>query len=76
LSDEYIPPTTTLPPVHGVPLLSGTLVSVVIGSGILIFMLRTLFDITMKGDPKKIIEYFIVLAVIVLTVLSLEALFA
>ena len=77
LSDEYpSPTTTTLPPVHGVPLLSGTLVGIVIGSGILIFMLRTLFDITMKGDPKKIIEYFIVLAVIVLTVLSLEVLFA
>jgi parallel beta-helix repeat protein len=77
LSDEYSPPTTTtLPPVHGVPLLSSTLVGIVIGSGIIIFMLRTLFDITMKGDPKKIIEYFIVLAVIVLTVLSLIALFA
>jgi parallel beta-helix repeat protein len=77
LSDEYSPPpTTTLPPVHGVPLLSSTLVGVVIGSGIIIFMLRTLFDITMKGDHKKVIEYFIVLAVIVLTVLSLIALFA
>jgi hypothetical protein len=77
LSDEYSPPTTTtLPPVHGVPLLSSTLVGVVIGFGIITFMLRTLFDITMKGDPKKIIEYFIVLAVIVLTVLSLIALFA
>jgi hypothetical protein len=76
LSDEYPPTTTTLPPVHGVPLLSSTLVGIVIGVGIITFMLRTLFDITMKGDPKKIIEYFIVLAVIVLTVLSLEVLFA
>jgi parallel beta-helix repeat protein len=73
LSDEYSPPTTTtLPPVHGVPLLSSTLVGVVIGFGIITFMLRTLFDIR---EPKKIIEYFIVLAVIVLTVLSLIALF-
>jgi hypothetical protein len=55
-----------------VPLLSSTLVGVVIGFGILTFMLRTLFDIR---EPKKIIEYFIVLAVIVLTVLSLIALF-
>jgi hypothetical protein len=67
------PPTTTLPPVHGVPLLSSTLVGIVIGVGILTFMLRTLFDIR---EPKKVIEYFIVLAVIVLTVLSLIALFA
>jgi parallel beta-helix repeat protein len=91
LSDEYPPPpttttttittttllptttTTTLPPVHGVPLLSGTLVGVVIGVGIITFMLRTLFDIR---EPKKVIEYFIVLAVIVLTVISLIALFA
>jgi regulator of extracellular matrix RemA (YlzA/DUF370 family) len=74
LSDEYSPPTTTtLPPVHGVPLLSSTLVGVVIGFGILTFMLRTLFDIR---EPKKVIEYFIVLAVIVLTVISLIALFA
>jgi hypothetical protein len=65
-------PTTTLPPVHGVPLLSSTLVGLVIGSGIIIFMLRTLFDIR---EPKKVIEYFIVLAVIVLTVISLIALF-
>jgi parallel beta-helix repeat protein len=70
LSNQYSPPT--LPPVHGVPLLSSTLVGLVIGSGIIIFMLRTLFDIR---DPKKVIEYFIVLAVIVLTVLSLIALF-
>jgi parallel beta-helix repeat protein len=67
---------SALPPVHGVPLLSSTLVGIVIGVGIITFMLRTLFDITMKGDPKKIIEYFIVLAVIVLTVLSLTVLFA
>jgi amino acid transporter len=73
LSDEYPPPTTTLPPVHGVPLLSSTLVGIVIGSGIIIFMLRTLFDIR---EPKKVIEYLIVLAIIVLTVLSLIALFA
>jgi parallel beta-helix repeat protein len=76
LSDEYSPPptttTTTLPPVHGVPLLSSTLVGVVIGFGIITFMLRTLFDIR---EPKKVIEYFIVLAVIVLTVLSLIVLF-
>jgi len=65
--------TTTLPPVHGVPLLSSTLVGVVIGFGIITFMLRMLFDIR---EPKKVIEYFIVLAVIVLTVLSLIALFA
>jgi parallel beta-helix repeat protein len=67
------PTTTTLPPVHGVPLLSSTLVGVVIGFGIITFMLRTLFDIR---EPKKLIEYFIVLAVIVLTVISLIALFA
>jgi parallel beta-helix repeat protein len=76
LSNQYSPPTTTtttLPPVHGVPLLSSTLVGVVIGFGIITFMLRTLFDIR---EPKKVIEYFIVLAVIVLTVLSLIALFA
>jgi len=65
--------TTTLPPVHGVPLLSSTLVGVVIGFGIITFMLRMLFDIR---EPKKVIEYFIVLAVIVLTVLSLIVLFA
>jgi parallel beta-helix repeat protein len=64
--------TTTLPPVHGVPLLSSTLVGIVIGFGILTFMLRTLFDIR---EPKKVIEYFIVLAVIVLTALSLIVLF-
>jgi parallel beta-helix repeat protein len=74
LSDEYPPPTTTtLPPVHDVPLLSSTLVGLVIGFGILTFMLRTLFDIR---EPKKVIEYFIVLAVIVLTVISLIVLFA
>jgi len=74
LSDEYTPPTTTtLPPVHGVPLLSSTLVGVVIGVGIITFMLRTLFDIR---EPKKVIEYFIVLVVIVLTVISIIALFA
>jgi phosphate/sulfate permease len=76
LSDEYSPPpttTTTLPPVHGVPLLSSTLVGAVIGFGIITFMLRTLFDIR---EPKKVIEYFIVLAVIVLTVIALIALFA
>jgi parallel beta-helix repeat protein len=75
LSDEYPPPptTTTLPPVHGVPLLSSTLVGMVIGFGIIIFMLRMLFDIR---EPKKVIEYFIVLAVIVLTVISLIVLFA
>jgi parallel beta-helix repeat protein len=77
LSDEYTPPptttTTTLPPVHGVPLLSSTLVGVVIGFGIITFMLRTLLDIR---EPKKVIEYFVVLAVIVLTVLSLIVLFA
>jgi hypothetical protein len=67
------PTTTTLPPVHGVPLLSSTLVGVVIGFGIITFMLRTLFDIR---EPKKVIEYFIALAVIVLTVISLIALFA
>jgi hypothetical protein len=61
------------PPVHGVPLLSSTLVGIVIGFGIIIFMLRMLFDIR---EPKKVIEYFIVLAVIVLTVISLIALFA
>jgi len=78
LSNQYLPSTTTtttLPPVHGVPLLSSTLVGTVIGVGIITFMLRTLFDITMKGDPKKIIEYFIVLAVIVLTVISIIVLF-
>jgi len=64
---------SALPPVHGVPLLSSTLVGIVIGFGIITFMLRTLFDIR---EPKKVIEYFIVLAVIVLTVLSLIALFA
>jgi len=75
LSNQYLPPTTTttLPPVHGVPLLSNTLVGVVIGFGIITFMLRTLFDIR---EPKKVIEYFIVLAVIVLTVIALIALFA
>jgi hypothetical protein len=61
------------PPVHGVPLLSSTLVGMVIGFGIIIFMLRTFFDIR---EPKKVIEYFIVLAVIVLTVISLIVLFA
>jgi parallel beta-helix repeat protein len=86
LSNEYSPPpttttttttlpttTTTLPPVHGVPLLSSTLVGIVIGFGIITFMLRTLFDIR---EPKKVIEYFIVLAVIVLTVITLITLFA
>jgi parallel beta-helix repeat protein len=74
LSDEYSPPpTTTLPPVHGVPLLSSTLVGVVIGFGIITFMLRTLFDIR---EPKRVIEYFIALAVIVLTVITLITLFA
>jgi parallel beta-helix repeat protein len=68
-----ITPTTTLPPIHGVPLLSSTLVGIVIGFGIITFMLRTLFDIR---EPKKVIEYFIVLAVIILTVISLIALFA
>ena len=65
--------TTTLPPVHGVPLLSSTLVGVVIGFGIITFMLRMLFDIR---EPKKVIEYIIVLVVIVLTVISIIALFA
>jgi parallel beta-helix repeat protein len=69
LSDEYVTP----PPVHGVPLLSSTLVGIVIGFGILTFMLRTLFDIR---EPKKVIEYFIALAVIVLTVIALIVLFA
>ena len=73
LSDEYSPPsTTTLPPVSGVPLLSRTLVGIAIGFGVLAFMLKTLFDIR---EPKKVVEYFIALAVIVLTVISLIVLF-
>jgi hypothetical protein len=62
---------TTL--VSGVPLLSRTLVGIAIGFGVLAFMLKTLFDIK---EPKKVIEYFIALAVIVLTVIALIVLFA
>jgi nitrous oxidase accessory protein NosD len=69
LSDEYVTP----PPVSGLPLLSRTLVGIAIGFGVLAFMLKTLFDIK---EPKKVVEYFIALAVIVLTVLSLIVLFA
>jgi len=71
LSDEYLP--TPLPPVHGIPLISRSLVGLVVGFGILAFMLRTLFDIK---EPKKIIEYFITLAIIVLSIISLIVLFA
>jgi parallel beta-helix repeat protein len=64
---------TVSAPVSGVPLLSRTLVGIAIGFGVLAFMLKTLFDIR---EPKKVVEYFIALAVIVLTVLSLIVLFA
>jgi hypothetical protein len=56
-----------------VPLLSRTLVGIAIGFGVLAFMLKTLFDIK---EPKKVVEYFIALAVIVLTVIALIVLFA
>jgi hypothetical protein len=69
LSDEYVTP----PLVTGVPLLSRTLVGIAIGFGVLAFMLKTLFDIR---EPKKVVEYFIALAVIVLTVIALIVLFA
>jgi hypothetical protein len=69
LSDEYVAP----PLVSGVPLLSRTLVGIAIGFGVLAFMLKTLFDIK---EPKKVVEYFIALAVIVLTVIALIVLFA
>jgi hypothetical protein len=49
------------------------LVGIAIGFGVLAFMLKTLFDIR---EPKKVVEYFIALAVIVLTVISLIVLFA
>jgi len=81
LSDEYTPPTTTttLPPVHGVPLLSSTLVGVVIGFGIITFMLRTLFDINAKeiiSNPEGVVMKLIALAVIVTIAVSLIVLFA
>jgi parallel beta-helix repeat protein len=75
LSDEYITPTTTtLPPVSGVPLLSRTLVGIAMGFGVIAFMLKMgVFDIR---EPKRVVEYFIALAVVVFTVIALIVLFA
>jgi hypothetical protein len=72
-TDTWYFTITPPPPVSGVPLLSRTLVGIAIGFGMLAFMLKTLFDIK---EPKKVVEYFIALAVIVLTVISLIVLFA
>jgi glucan phosphoethanolaminetransferase (alkaline phosphatase superfamily) len=61
----------TLPLVHDVPLLSKTLVHVVIGFGVLASMLA--FDIK---EPKKLIEFYIALTIIIITAVSLIELFA
>jgi hypothetical protein len=76
-AEEYTP-TTTLPLVTGVPLLSRTLVGIAIGFGVLAFMLKTIFDINAKeiiSNPEGVVMKLIALAVIVTIVVSLIVLF-
>jgi len=70
---------TVNPLVSGVPLLTKVLVGIVMGFGILVFMLKTIFDINAKeiiSNPEGVVMKLIALAVIVTIVVSLIVLFA
>jgi hypothetical protein len=65
--------------VSGVPLLTKVLVGIVMGFGVLVFMLKTLFDINAKeiiSNPEGVVMKLIAIAVIVTIVVSLIVLFA